>query len=143
MSPIQTHQIFSDSNLQFLNGSHLGTFLLICYAAHTDSHQDFMLHMYLFFTFRHKGNNATANYFYEIYEYFLKSHMLFTSLSHLNFMCFDIRAAKSKLCVVLIMCQNAKWALVHMDLFFKYLKSTHLWQTMLFKLKCEILDKHL
>ena len=60
-----------------------------------------------------------CNLFSEIYEQFLKIHLLFTSLSHLNFKCFNIWAAKTKLCSLLIMCQNAKLARIHMDLFFK------------------------
>ena len=75
---------------------------LICYPAHIDSHRDFISHVlkYLFFTYTHKRNNATAA-FSEIYEHFLKIHMLLTSLSHLNLMCFGIWAIKSLSCVFL------------------------------------------
>ena len=40
---------------------------------------------------------SSCNLFSEIYEYFLEIHKLFTSLSQLNFMCFDIWATKTKL----------------------------------------------
>ena len=75
-------------------------FSLICCPVHTDSHRDFILHilMYLFFSFIHKRNYGTVNFFSGIYEHFLKIHLLFTSLSHLNSMCFDIWA--TKLCVL-------------------------------------------
>ena len=58
----------------FLNGSHFGT-SLFCYPAHTDSHQDFMLHilMYPFFTFIHKRNNATVTFYLKFMSIFLKS----------------------------------------------------------------------
>ena len=67
-------------------------FSLICHPAHIDRHRDFILHIltYLFFTFIHKRTSATGTFTSEIYEHFLKIHLLFTSLSHLNFMCFDI-----------------------------------------------------
>ena len=69
--------IFSDSNVQFLNGSHFGTFL--CYPAH--HHGDYILHMpmYLFFTYIHKRNNANVTYFLKFMSIFLK---LLTSLRY-------------------------------------------------------------
>ena len=38
MPLVNAHQIFSDSDLQFSNGSHFGTFYLICSPAYIDSH---------------------------------------------------------------------------------------------------------
>ena len=50
-------------------------FSLTCCPTHTDSHRDFILHipLYLFFTFIHKRNNATVNFFLKFMSIFLKS----------------------------------------------------------------------
>ena len=53
-----------------------------------------------FFTYIHQRNNVTVTFFSEIYKHFVKIHILFTSLKHLNLMCFDILATKTKLCVL-------------------------------------------
>ena len=77
-------------------------FSLSCCSVHTDNQRDFISQklMCLLFTFIPKKNNVTVNFFSEIYEHFLKIHLLFTSRSHLNFIYFDIWATKAKLCVL-------------------------------------------
>ena len=47
MSPVYAHQIFSDSDL-FSNGSHFGTFYLICSPAYIDSHRNFIIGMNMY-----------------------------------------------------------------------------------------------
>ena len=42
MPPVYAHQIFSDSDLKFSNGSHFGTFSLIWSPAYIDSDRNFL-----------------------------------------------------------------------------------------------------
>ena len=53
------------------------------------------MHIYHIIYIIHKKNNATVTLISEINEHFLKIRLLFTSLSHLNFMCFDKWATKT------------------------------------------------
>ena len=46
MPLVYAHQIFSDSDLQFSNGSHFGTLYLICAAARTHSRGNFTCSMH-------------------------------------------------------------------------------------------------
>ena len=64
MSPIYAHEIFSDSDMKFLNGNHFGTFLC----------GDFITNilMYLFFIYIHKRNNAIVIYFLKFMSIFIK-----------------------------------------------------------------------
>ena len=81
MSPIYAHQIFSDSYLQFLNGSHFGIFLWFAtLPIWTVIETSYHIYLTIFFTYIHKRNNATV--FSEIYEHFSKFHILLTSLRH-------------------------------------------------------------
>ena len=54
--------------------------------------------MYLFLTSIQKRNNATVAFFLKFMSISFKS-VFFTSLSHLNFLCFDRWATKTKLCI--------------------------------------------
>ena len=94
MSLMYVHQIFNDSDLQFLNGSYFWHFSSICYPAHTDSQRDFMLHilMHLFFTYIHKRNNATVTYFLNFIDISLKP---IYCLILRGIMCFDMWATKA------------------------------------------------
>ena len=65
------------------------------------SHRDFILRTFcISFLPIMQKERSNCNLFSKIYQYYLKIHMLFTPLRHLNFMCFDIWATKTKLCVL-------------------------------------------
>ena len=57
------------------------------------SQTSYCILMYLFFNYIHKRNNATVTFSSEIYEHFLKIHVVITSPRH--FMYFDTCATEN------------------------------------------------
>ena len=92
-------------------------FSLICYPAHIGSHRDFISHVlkYHLLTYIHKWNNATVTFFVKFVGIFQNSYILHFSEAPCALT--YAWSIKANLCTLIIW-QNAKWALIHMDPFF-------------------------
>ena len=92
-SLVYSHQIVTGSDLHFLPFWYFRWFAILPILTVIET-------SYCIYLCISSTPTYTKQTFSEIYEHFRKIHTLFTSLRHFNFMCFDMWATKTKLCVL-------------------------------------------